>query len=477
MLPQRRPRRDFLAAAAIAPAAALAARDALAGASDPRRDAPRGDGSTGRTEPMKLLTERERQTPVVAEVDVLVAGGGPAGIGAALSAARAGARTMLVERYGSLGGMWTTGLLNPLFDHANKGGIVRELVRALQARNAWRDDPLHPGFLTTFDPEAMKFLLDELAGQAGVELLLHTWVADTLLDGPNIQGVLVENKSGRAAILAKVVVDCTGDGDVAARAGAAFEKGRPEDGLMQPLTLMFRLSNCHFLQKNSGHLYGLMQQAAKEQGTQVPPFCRPWIINLPGSGDAVVQLVHVYEVDATDARQLSAACVAARREARQVAELFRHIPELRDARLVATAEQIGVRETRRVLGEYVVTLDDMVAGRRHPDGICLASFNVDIHPLRPADRDHARRPAIKPYHIPYRSLVPRRLERLLVAGRCISGTHEAHASYRVTGDCVAMGEAAGLAAAWCATAGLTPRAIDGAKLRQALKTRGSIVDR
>ena len=421
---------------------------------------------------MRQITEPERRTPVIGEVDVAVAGGGPAGVGAALAAARAGAKTLLVERYGSLGGMWTTGLLNPLFDHRNKGGIVRELVRTLKARGAWRDG----GFLTTFDIEPLKFLLDELMEKAGVDVLLHTWVADAVVEGGEVKGLLVENKSGRGAILAQVFVDCTGDGDVAARAGAPCEKGRPEDGLMQPLTLMFRLSGCQFLQKGSGDLYGLMEKAAKTLNVKLPPFRRPWVIPLPNSGDAVVQAVHVYGVDATDARQLSAACTAARKEARLLCEIFRQIPELREARLVATAEQIGIRETRRVVGGYVVSLEDMVAGRRHPDGICLASFGVDIHPIKPADRDHARMPRIKPYHIPYRSLVPRRIERLLMAGRCISGTHEAHASYRVTGDCTAMGEAAGLAAAWCVSKGTTPRAIDGAKLREALRSRRTILD-
>jgi len=425
---------------------------------------------------MKQVTEAERRTPVVAEVDVAVAGGGPAGIGAALSVARAGARTLLVERYGCLGGMWTTGLLNPLFDHANKGGIVRELVAELQAREAWRDDPIRPGFLTCFDIEAMKLLLDERMAQAGVDVLFHTWVADAIVEGDALRGLLVENKSGRGAVLAKVVVDCTGDGDVAARAGAPCEKGRDGDGLLQPLTLMFRLTNCHFLQQNSGHLHGLMQKAAAELGVELPPFRRPWIIPLPGSGDAVVQAVHVYGVDATDARQLSAACVAARKEAHLLCRIFRQIPELRDARLVATAEQIGIRETRRVLGGYVVTLDDLVAGRRHPDGICTATFNIDIHPIKPADGDHARTPRVKPYHIPYRSLVPRRLDGLLMAGRCISGTHEAHASYRVTGDCVAMGEAAGLAAAWCAAEGIAPRRLDGARLRRELLARKTLLD-
>ena len=426
---------------------------------------------------MGYVTEAARRTPVVAEVDVLVAGGGPAGVGAALSAARAGATAMLVERYGCLGGLWTSGLVNPLFDHANKGGILRELIGELKARGCWRDDPLRPGFLTTFDIEQMKCLLDERMAEAGVEVLFGAWVADAIVEGGRVRGVLVESKPGRGAILAKVVVDCTGDGDAAARAGAPFEKGRPEDGLMQPLTLMFRLSGCDFVQRDSGHLRELMERVAGERGVELPPFVRPWIIPLPTPGDAVVQLVHVYGVDAADARQLSAAYVAGRREARHVfEEIFRHIPELGDVRLVQTAEQMGVRETRRIMGGYVVSLDDLTEGRRHADGICTATFGIDIHPIRPADRDHAKMPRVKPYHIPYRSLVPRGIEGLLVAGRCISGTHEAHASYRVTGNCVAMGEAAGLAAAWCAAQGTPPRTLDGARLRHALQEQGTIVD-
>ena len=426
---------------------------------------------------MSHVTEPQRQTPLLADVDVLVAGGGPAGVGAALAAARAGASTMVVERYGALGGLWTTGLVNPLFDHANKGGILRELIADLTARGAWRDDPVRPGFLTCFDIEAMKWLLDAKMAEAGVEVLFGAWVADAIVDGGRVGGVLVESKSGRGAVRAKVVIDCTGDGDVAARSGAPFDKGRAEDGLMQPMTLMFRLSGCHFVQRDSTHLRELMERVAAERGLALPPFVRPWIIPLPTPGDAVVQLVHVYDVDATDARQLSAAYGAARREARHVCdEVFRHIPELGDAHLVQTAEQMGVRETRRILGDAVVSLDDLLEGRRHPDGICTATFGIDIHPIRAADHDHVQAPRVRPYHIPYRALVPRHVEGLLVAGRCISGTHEAHASYRVTGNCVAMGEAAGLAAAWCAAQGIAPRALDGARLRHALEDRGTILD-
>lgn len=424
----------------------------------------------------RTIRQPARDVPVLGEVDVVVCGGGPAGVGAALSCAREGARTILLERCGSLGGMWTTGLVNPLFDHANKGGILRELIAELKSRDAWRDDPVRPGFLTTFDLEQMKVLLDERMVEAGVDVLFHAWAADAVMEGREIKGVLVESKSGRAAALGRVVVDCTGDGDIAARAGAAWDKGRADDGRVQPVTLMFRLAGCQFLQQNSEHLYSLMTTAASDIGVQLPPFRRPWIIPLPGTGDAVVQAVHVYGVDATDARQLSAAYVAARKEAQLLVRIFRHIPALRDVRLVTTAEQMGVRETRRVVGRYEVTLEDVVEGRRHPDGVCLVTFGIDIHPIRSQDADHARMPAVKPYHIPYRALVPRDIDGLLLAGRCVSGTHEAHASYRVTGDCVAMGEAAGLAAAWCARDSIAPRGVDGTRLRQELRSRGTVLD-
>lgn len=206
---------------------------------------------------MKSIVIPQKEIPVTNEVDVLVVGGGPAGIGAALASAREGLNTMLIEQYNFLGGMWTAGLVNPLFDFKNKGGIVREIVNRLIEMSGWKEHQ----WLDSFDPEKMKSLADTMMEEANVSLLYHTFAVDSLIENDIIKGVIIENKSGRSAILAKIVIDCTGDGDIAARSGAPYEKGRPEDGLMQPMTMMFRLANVDFVQENSDQLCKMLELA------------------------------------------------------------------------------------------------------------------------------------------------------------------------------------------------------------------------
>jgi len=431
------------------------------------------------SEKRKTIIEKERETPIIAEVDVLVVGGGPAGVGAALAAARNGAKTMLIERWGFLGGMWTAGLVNPLFDYKNKGGIIAELVSRLKARGAWKSHR----FLNTFDPETMKFILDQMMEESGVTVLFYTLAVDVIVKDNQIKGVIIENKSGRQAILAKIVIDCTGDGDIAAKAGAPYEKGRREDGLMQPMTLMFRLSNVTFHQEKWDQLYELMKEAVK-RGVKYP-WRTPsaWIIHLPNKGDAVVQLTHIFKVDGTDAWDLTKAVIEGRKIVMDTVKLFKNIPELESVALIDSAVSIGIRETRRIIGEYVLTLEDMIKGRKFDDGVLTCTFGIDIHepdpknvPPLPEDLVSQKYPTIKPYQIPYRCLVPLKIDNLLVAGRCISGSHEAHASYRVTGDCIAMGQAAGTAAALCVKNGVTPRELDASLLRHTLKEQGVAID-
>jgi len=422
-----------------------------------------------------LIRESARDLPVRASCDVLVVGGGPAGVGAALAAAQTGARTLLVERHGMLGGMWTAGLVNPFFEATQNGWIVAQVVQRLQAAGAWRAWR----WACTFDPEVMVHQLERLMAEAGVGLLYHCLGVDSVVEDGRVRGVVIESKAGREALLADVVVDCTGDGDVAARAGAAFEFGRPEDGLVQPMTLMFELDGTgDFSQESAPALFDAMTHAIAEHGLNVQlPFERanyvPWIIALPAAGAAAVQLTHVYRLNPLDPADLSAGTLDARRQAAEAAEVLRHVPGLRNARLRRTAAHIGVRETRRILGAYQLSLDDLAAGRRFPDGIAVCGFGVDIHEPAPGAgvaSGHGAR--MLPYEIPYRCLVPGEVGGLLVAGRCISGTHEAHASYRVTGTCVATGQAAGLAAAWASARGLSPSQVDGPELRSGLIERG-----
>ena len=421
------------------------------------------------------IEEAPRRTPIAADVDVLVVGGGPTGVGAALAAAREGARTLLIERHGMLGGVWTAGLLNPFFDFKRKGWLVEELVRRLQEAGAWQTWK----WSATFDTEAMKLLLETLMADAGVTTWYYSFMADTIVEDTQVRGVIVESKSGREAVLAKVVVDCSGEGDVAARAGAPYWLGRMDDGLCQPMTLMFEIEGAaHYSLAKSTELYDQLVEAIDRKELNVElPFGRvnyaPWIIHVPRSDTAVVQATHVYRMNGTDVRDLTRATMDARRQAHELVSVMKHIKGLEDARITQTAPAIGVRETRRICGRHTLDLEDLRAGRRFDDAVTFGAFGVDIHNVnREEQRESAHGTSIRPYEIPYRCLLPESPAGLLVAGRCISGTHEAHASYRVTGTCMAMGQAAGLAAAMAAAESKAPHQLDGSALKRALAHRG-----
>lgn len=426
---------------------------------------------------MKTITVPQKEIPVVNEVDVLVVGGGPTGLGAAIASARENLNTMLVEQYGFLGGMWTAGLVNPLFDHENKGGIVREIVERLRGMQGWKGSHLARPRLDTFDPEKMKYLSDSMIEESHIHPLYHTFAVDSVVEEDTIKGVIVENKSGRAAILAKIVIDCTGDGDIAARSGAPYEKGRTEDGLLQPMTMMFRLGNVVFRQDSNAQFCKLIELAMEKVAEYELPYRHGWVIHLPVKGDAVLQHTHIYGLDATDAADLTKAEIEGRRQVMATVNLLQsYVPEFKSTQLVQTPVNIGVRETRRIMGEYVLTREDLIEGRQFDDGVVDVTFGIDIHDPAPESQIRPKGARMKPYQIPYRCLVPQKVDNLLVAGRCISGTHEAHASYRVTGDCMAMGEAAGVASALCLKDGLSPRKLDGKRLKKLLKDRKTLLE-
>jgi hypothetical protein len=436
----------------------------------------------------KFVAEPVRRTPVAADVDVLVVGGGPAGVGAALGAAAEGAKTLLLERHGMLGGIWTAGLLNPLFD-PNKGWMVDRMVDALRARGAW----VHRA-MDVFDTEAMKYVLEQLMADVKADFWYHSPATEPVIDGDRVRGVIVESKSGREAVLARVVIDCTGDGDVAARAGVPFEMGRDRDGLHQPMTLMFEITGFESFRGMAADAVAThefhrdLKQAIGEHGLPIElPYGpqrsgTPYLIAVPGKAVAVVQATHVYRAAATDARAVSRATVEARRQVHEVfLPAMRRIPGMENIRLSQTAPQIGIREARRVEGRYRLGLEDLLESRRFEDAVTSTGFHLDLHELDPNDTSPKLPPlpqgvtrhTIPQCDIPYRCLVPKRVAGLLVAGRCMSGSHEAHGVYRVTGTCMAMGQAAGLAAAMASRDDVPPHAIDGKKLHQALVERGA----
>jgi hypothetical protein len=421
-----------------------------------------------------VVEEAPRKTPVAAAVDVLVVGGGPTGVGAALAAAGEGAKTLVVERHGMLGGMWTAGLLNPLFEPL-RGWWVERLVTRLHEAGGWREHPKFP----VFDTEVLKYTLEQMFGEAGVNFWYHVHATDPLVIDGRVHGIIIEGKSGREAILAGTVIDCTGDGDIAARSGVPFQFGRPVDGLAQPMTLMFEVEGIGALGPETQHILKILTDAieANHLTIRLPygkrPRGAPYLIPPPAAGVGAIQATHVYRFDATDTRDLTQATVEARAQVHEIfLKALRKVPGLEQIRLSQTAPSLGIRESRHMEGQYTLNADDVTAGRRFEDAVVSCAFGCDIHEIYPDDT-LAHRIAARPFEIPYRCLVPRSVRGLLFAGRCISGTHEAHASYRVTGTCMGLGQAAGLAAAMATAAGATPDQVDGRELRTALEQRGA----
>jgi len=468
------------------------------------------------------VVETQREIPVAAEVDVLVAGGGSAGWHAAVAAARAGAKTLLVERYGSLGGTVTNAMVQPFMNYhdpvgnAVVGGIWQEMVDRLEALGAspgaidastgqapWGKKPT----LTPFDPEAVRYVAQELVLTAGAELLLHTMVVDTIVNDGRLEGIIVENKSGRQAILAKCFVDATGDADVAALAGAPFVKGRERDGHCMPMSLYIKMADVDYgaiaayLEANPDEFrwwaYPNVSPDAPEQFEKNPVSVSGFLslvkqardagelylgretINIlpcPLKGEAVLNCTRVGDLDPTSARDLTSAEIEARRQAMSVITFVkRRLPGFENSKLVSIAPSIGVRESRRIIGEHILTLDEVIEGPDFDDAIARSAYNVDIH--NPDDDKSTWHTINDSYGIPYRALVPLKIDNLLVAGRCISTTHEAGASARMTPNVAATGEAAGIAAAMSAASGVVARAIDTANLRTRLIDVGAILDR
>jgi hypothetical protein len=480
--------------------------------------------SLRRPEQLARIALPPRHAGLAGETDVLVVGGGPAGLGAAIGAADAGASVILAERYGFLGGNATAALVMPLMSfhtdrlHEEKSssslekkktpllptdhgpgepvvaGVLKRLVERLVSVGGAIPPSLATGYVVPFDPEWFKLMALEMLNEAGVQFLLHAFASGTLKENSSdrVSGVVFETKSGPIVIRAKAVIDCTGDADMAVQAGAPFEMGRA-DGLAQPMTLMFRMVEFNrlgfdeYVKKNPSQwrgvhgLWDLVREATQAGELELP---REDILFFatPHEREVSVNSTRVTRVLGTDVWDLTYAECVSRAQMRQIAEfLRRYVPGFEKSYAAQSGINIGVRETRRIVGEYQLNAQDVLNARKFGDAIARGAYPIDIHNPTGSGTLLKRLPAGEAYDIPLRSLIPQKVQGLIVAGRCISGTHEAHSSYRVMPIVMATGQAAGVCAALAARSG-TPirdvpvREVQSELLRQGASLRRGVIE-
>ena len=439
--------------------------------------------------------------------DVVVVGGGPSGIAAGLASARQGAKTLIIEKCGFLGGVAASGIPFINFFNRNKKqiikGIAEEIYQNLRNKGACLEHKYPPkghlDSITFIDPNWVKIITEEMLLEAKADLLYHTFAFGAEIEGKRLTAINIANKGGAQKITADCFVDATGDGDLAAFAGAEFEKGRPSDGLMQPMSLIFSLVNVD-LQK-LGNEWDEVPVNAKPVDGNKPYNIHPttqlyewyeilkkmdlfhdsghhvWAGTLRDNELTYVNIVRVSKLDPTDPVELSMAEVEGRRQIKKLIGFFnKHIPGLEKAHIGSIASQIGIRESRRIIGEYMLTADDILSGRKFEDAISKNSYCIDIHnPEGKGWNAYFIKAEDASYDIPYRCLVPKNINGLLVAGRCISTTYEALASIRIMPSCMAIGQGAGTAAAISSSKKIAPREIDVKELRGMLKEDGAVI--
>lgn len=424
--------------------------------------------------------------------DVIVVGAGSAGSSAAISAARSGARTLLVDRMAFMGGT-STAVLDTFYAFYTPGeaprrvvgGLGWEVVERLAAEGVCFERPNTYGAGTgvTYDQETLKVIWERLATDGGVELLLHTWatgvrVGETGDDGARrVSAVRTWNKGGERWFEAAVIVDASGDADLCALAGVPYEDLNAT-GQVQSLSTLFRLANVDVeraRQTPKQELWALMSEAAASGAYQLPRLEGSWH-RTPFEGVVMVHMTRIPRVDATDPVAITRAELEGRRQVREYHRFLRErVPGFERSVVVGTSPSIGVRESRRVIGDYQLTRDDVLAARRFPDEIALCGAPIEDHG-EGGGTEWRYVEAGSAYGIPYRCLLPRGVDGMLVAGRCFSATHDAHASARSMATCMAMGQAAGTAAAMAAAAGITPRELSAADLRARLASDGVLLE-
>ena len=424
-----------------------------------------------------LLYQKELSS--LGEYDVVVLGGGPSGVCAAAEAAREGAKVLLAEATGMLGGMATSGGVGPLMTSYDRegmrpvvGGLYREIIQRLDQYDAVitpedTDSPsIHTSYIqryhrhvTPIDSFILQIILDDMLEEAGVDVLLYTRFADCICKDGKIDAVVLNCLEGLKSVSAKVYIDCTGNADVAVAAGVQTWKGEAQSGIPQPGTLMFEVD-------------GVEDDLYKERPTKPVKAYRT-----PAKGRYKVNHYHVYNVDATDSKSMS---IAHREARKQVLDAYRVLhedtPGFENARLAQVAPVLGVRESRHIEGAYKITVSDVSNGTCFEDRIAAYAFGMDVHSRTPSEFGNFKIEIADVYYIPYRSMLPIGCENLLVAGKTISCESQAAGGLRCMPCAMAMGQAAGLASALCIKDALTLSQIDVKKLQNKLREKGAILD-
>lgn len=423
-----------------------------------------------------FVTQPSRKVPVVEEVDVLVVGGGIAGSSAAIAAGRMGSKTLLIEYFGCLGGNATTGLVNSFcgfFTKPNLVPVVRgiggEIVQAMIDRKAAKEK----GWGLSFDPEHLKIVLDEKISEAKVNLLYYTQMLDPIVGNDVISGIVIANKAGRQAILAKVVLDCTGDGDVCASANVPFELGDGKGGF-QACDMAFHLANVteEFDDENFSKVLLPRATEAIKKGRYKITRAQGIIRNIMIPGAYWVNMAGIpWVVNGIDPYSLTQATIQGRKLVRELQRFFNEeIPGLNHAQVMQTAAKIGLRETRRVMGEHVLSGEEILQGKKFDDGVGANAWPLEM--VSAEERKFIFLEGDDFHTIPYRSLLPRKIDNLLMAGRFISCTHDAQASIRVTGPASVMGQAIGTAAVLSIKEKVVPRQLNIKLLQRELERTG-----
>ena len=427
---------------------------------------------------MKTYLEPSRELPIIADVDVLVCGGGPAGVGAALRAAREGVSTMIIEDQDCLGGVATAGMMSH-WGGRSSSKIMLEIFERTHKKCVdtfgWENDQNN---LAQIHHGAQKIALDEMMNEAGVKVLYYTFACGAVVENGEIKGVIVENKSGRGVIKAKRVVDATGDGDVAAAAGAPYFKGRETDGKMQPATLMFKVGGVDYsravfpgsFESKVDTEKGELQALAKEK---IPfPAGHVLLYRQPTPGTVCCNMTNAIEVDGTDAQSITKGLMTCRSQIEPIIKfLHEYVPGYENCWLMSEGSLLGIRETRHFEGEKSLTPEDILEAKVHDDWcVRRAFFNFDVHNLTGAslDKTGVQKEWKQPddYTIPYGCILPKGVEGLLLSGRNISGSHLAHSNFRIMSVCIALGEAAGTAAAISVKENIKLKDVDVKKIQQ-----------